>query len=242
MPIHDWSGASRAAFHNFYLGWTAGISAALNSGLLPPNHYYSLTENIRDGRKTAFEQIQERDVAPARPEQPEGLLYYPESQPQTSHRDVCLEKEYAEKVITIRECSYENVVAAIRIVTAETKRSRYRLDQFVGWAVEAIRDGVSLLLIDPFPPGPLNPHGIHKAIWDEFVDNDFTLPTSRPVTLAAYVGGCIPEAFVEPVAFGSPLPEMPLFLNSGMFLRLPLEPSYQANWDRLPEPLRPPQG
>jgi hypothetical protein len=33
--------------------------------------------------------------------------------------------------------------------------------------VEAIYRGYHLLIIDLFPPGPRDPHGIHEAIWSE---------------------------------------------------------------------------
>ncbi len=56
----------------------------------------------------------------------------------------------------------------------------------------------------------------------------------KPLTLASYVGGTCREAFVEPVAVGDVLPEMPLFLTSEIYIPVPLEPSYQAAWQEVP--------
>ena len=54
---------------------------------------------------------------------------------------------------------------------------------------EFLRAGIHLVVLDLFPPGPRDPQGIHKAIWDEIIDNDFVLPPGKPLTLASYIGG-----------------------------------------------------
>ena len=101
-------------------------------------------------------------------------------------------------------------------------------------AVELLKGGVHLLVIDLFPPGPRDPQGIHKLIWDEFADNEFVLPAERRLTLAAYIGGVDPEAFVQPTAVGLPLQEMPLFLEPDIYVSLPLELPYAAAWADVP--------
>jgi hypothetical protein len=88
--------------------------------------------------------------------------------------------------------------------------------------------------VDLLPPGPRDPNGIHKVIWDELVDNDFTLPGDRPLTLAAYSAGPYPEAFLEFVAVQSPLTDMPLFLSTEVYVSVPLEATYQSAFDGLP--------
>jgi hypothetical protein len=236
MPIHDWTRVDHALFHDFYLGWVTRLSASLNDGVLPSSHY-ALTETIRDGRRPSFVELPEEPTV-SLPERSGGVRLYADEPPRTTFHDVCLHPEYAEKVITIRASSLNNVVAALRIVAADTKRSRYRIAQFVGWAVEVLREGISLLLVDPFPPGPLNPQGIHKAVWDEFIDNDFALPRGKPLTLVSYVGGRIIETFVEPAAIGGTLAAMPLFLNPGEYVAVPLEETYQTVWEQLPSPLK----
>lgn len=90
------------------------------------------------------------------------------------------------------------------------------------------------MILDLFPPGPRDPEGIHKVIWDEFIDNDFALPPAKPLTLTSYIGGPVPEAFVEPTAVGATLPEMPLFLTPEVYVPLPLEEAYQSAWEAVP--------
>jgi len=90
------------------------------------------------------------------------------------------------------------------------------------------------IMNDLFPPGQRDRQGIHKIIWDELTDNDFVLPADRPVTIASYIGGPFQEAFVEPVAKGGMLPDMPLFLTPGVYVQVPLEATYQAAWQAVP--------
>ena len=91
------------------------------------------------------------------------------------------------------------------------------------------------MVIDPFPPSPQAPHGIHKAIWDELAgDRGFALPVDAPLTLVSYRAGLRPEAFVEPTAVGTPLIDMPVFLTTELYVPLPLEATYQAAWDAVP--------
>src|SRR5258708_28606266 len=120
MPLHDWTRADRSLFHSFCLGWVSGISASLNCGVLPSSHY-ALTETIRDGRKPSFVELPEEADGPV-PKCPGELPHYLDCPPRTAFRDGCTHPEYAEKVITIRQSALHNVIAAIRIMAADTKR------------------------------------------------------------------------------------------------------------------------
>ena len=99
--------------------------------------------------------------------------------------------------------------------------------------------GVQLLVIDLFRPrGLADPPGIHKAIWDEITDEPFALPPDKQLTTVAYSAGAVKVAYVEPVAAGDVLPEMPLFLEPGLHVPVALEATYQAVWNVFPEELR----
>jgi hypothetical protein len=56
----------------------------------------------------------------------------------------------------------------------------------------------------------------------------------KPLTCAAYIGDPLPEAFVEPVALGDALPEMPLFLTPDDYVPISLEATYQAARQEFP--------
>jgi hypothetical protein len=47
-------------------------------------------------------------------------------------------------------------------------------------------------------------------------------------------------AYVEPIAVGDSLPEMPLFFAPGRYVPCPLEATYQTAWEQFPAPLKGP--
>ena len=105
---------------------------------------------------------------------------------------------------------------------------------FLDKAVAALDAGVHLLLVDVHPPGPRDPHGIHRALLNEIGTEDYVLGSARPLTVAAYIGGAVVEAFVEHFAVGEPLPQMPLFLTRENYIKVPLEATYMAAWEDVP--------
>src|SRR5205823_11856079 len=110
--------------------------------------------------------------------------------------------------------------------------TRYAVRSFVQKTTELLDAGIHLLILDLFPPGKRDPQGIHGAIWSRYdEDNPFALPAELPLTLAAYSAGAGVRAFIEPVAVGQALPEMPLFLTPNRYVPVPLEPAYQAAFD-----------
>lgn len=70
------------------------------------------------------------------------------------------------------------------------------------------------------------------------MEEDFSFPPGNDRILVSYETGGEKVAYVEPIAVGQVLPEMPLFLASGMHVKVPLEPTYRAAWDASPEELR----
>ena len=91
-----------------------------------------------------------------------------------------------------------------------------------------------LLLVDLIPPGRHDPRGIHGAAWSFFDAEEYGLPPDRPLTLASYLAGQIPEAYVEHVRFGEALPDMPLFLEYRAHISVPLEPTYAQAFRGMP--------
>jgi len=45
-------------------------------------------------------------------------------------------------------------------------------------------------------------------------------------------------AYIEPLAVGDPLPDMPLFLTPGDYVPCPLEATYGTTWDQYPTALQ----
>lgn len=236
MPIHDWTRVDAGIFHHFHLEWTAELARALNAGLLPA-HHYALAEQIASAWEPDVLTLrgpgrgQPPDIDP-----PAGVALAT-APPRVRYRAKAEADRYAAKAkaIVVRHTSRHQIIAVIEIVSPGNKSSRQRFSAFVDKAVQLLRAGVHLLVIDLLPPGRRDPQGIHKAIWDEFADNDFALKLDEPLTLAAYIGGVGAESFVQPVAVGLLLPPMPLFLTVERYVDVPLEETYRSAWEAVPK-------
>jgi hypothetical protein len=131
-------------------------------------------------------------------------------------------------------------VAVIEIVSPGNKDSKRAFKEFLDRSLEFIHAGIHLLVIDLFPPTKRDPFGVHRAIWDEFEDEDvqFEFPPGKDRILAPYDAGREKAAYVEPIALGDALPDMPLFLFEGRHIKVPLEAAYQTTWSVLPRDLQ----
>ncbi len=130
------------------------------------------------------------------------------------------------------------VVAVIELVSPGNKDRQHSFRTFVKKAIDLLQQQVNLLIIDPFPPGSHDPQGVHAAIFDEFAEQPFELPSDKPLTLASYQVAPVETSYVEPIAVGDPLPEMPLFLEDDFGINVPLEETYQTTWNVLPSEIR----
>ncbi len=235
MPIHDWTRVEAGLFHDFHQRWTAAISNALNAGLLPSG-YYALVEQRVDGPEPDVLAVsgtpQESDpgggTALAAP--PRTRLVKQVDSPAAA---------YARRAnrIVVRH-ALGDVVAVMEVVSPGNKDSRHAIRAFVEKAAAFLRSGVHLLVVDLFPPTPRDPSGIHKAIADEFHDEPFDPPPDKPLTLVGYAARYPLTAYIEPVAVGDPLPDMPLFLTPTRHVPVPLGPTYDATWAASPAPFR----
>ena len=129
------------------------------------------------------------------------------------------------------------MVAVIEVVSPGNKDRPHSVNQFVGTVRDFLRKGVHVLFVDLFPPGDHDPHGLHSAVWSVWTDTPDERPADKPLSAVSYDAGNPFLAYVEQLAVGDPLPEMPLFLQPGVYIPCPLEESDTATWDALPEEL-----
>jgi len=61
------------------------------------------------------------------------------------------------------------------------------------------------------------------------------MPAAKPLTLAAYAAGDVPEAYVTHIAVGEEIPAMPLFLHVGHYVSVPFAATYDAAWRGVPQ-------
>lgn len=237
MPIHDWSRVDAGLFHHFHQRWIAALSDALNAGLLPPG-YSALAEQVAAGPIPDVLTLHR----PMHPERRSGAstgIAVTAMKPQSRYIQRVAIDPYAAKANRIAiHHPLGQVVAIIAIVSPGNKSSRYALNAFVAKVADFLNQGVHVLAIDLVPPSNRDPQGIHKAIWDALGEEPFELPADKRLTLAAYSAGLTVVAYVEPVAVGDILPDMPLFLDPETYVPTPLETTYQTTWSFCPELFR----
>lgn len=237
MPIHDWTRVRAGIFHDFHHEWITTIKHVLNAGVLPAG-YYAMAEQIAGGFSPDVLALESAHRRPsrARGDDSGGGLALATAPPKVRFTATAEIDEQARRRsrAAIRPVSDDHVVAMLEIVSPGNKSTRHALRSFVEKALELFDSGIHLLVIDLFPPGSFDPQGMHAAIWSEIESDDFHLPPQQPLTLAAYSIGDVKRAFIEPVAIGQVLPEMPLFLEAGRYVPVPLESSYLAAFNAVP--------
>jgi hypothetical protein len=237
MPIQDWTRVPAGLFHHFHQDWTIEITRRLNRGLLPKG--LSALVEQRSGVKEPDVLTVERRAQSQRPGTG-GMAGAVTLEPPSTRIVRRTTKEiYAGRAnrIVVRH-HLGRIVAVIEILSPGNKDSRAAVRDFIDKTIDFLRQGVHLLLIDLFPPTPRDPLGTHKLLWDEIHEEDFAFPQGKDRILASYESGAEWVAYVEPVGVDDDLPDMPLFLASGMHIRVPLEPTYRTAWEASPEEMR----
>lgn len=218
MPIHDWTRVRSNRFHDFHQSWTIALRNALNGGRLPPG-YFAMVEQKASGPEAdviTLEMNPPLDVGPG------GVAV--DAQPPKARFVARAEAVgYAHKAnrITVRHPDGD-VVAILEIVSPGNKDSKHAIRAFARKATDLLRAGVNLLIVDLFPPSRRDP------------------PPDKPLTVVSYAAGTEIVAYVEPVAVGDCLPEMPIFLAPERYIPCPLETAYLTAWEQFPAPLRGP--
>jgi hypothetical protein len=236
MPIHDWTRAPAGIFHHFHQQWIASLCVAFNQGGLPSG-YFALAEQAAGGPIPDVLTLQQEPRGRRIEEEDGGLAVA--APPQTRFVTKAEPEQYAAKAN--RVAIYHplgHLVAVLEIVSPGNKGSRHALRAFVEKAVDFLKQGVNLLVVDLFPPTTRDPQGIHKAIWDEILEEPFELPPDKRLTLVSYSAGPTKTAYIEPVAVGDRLPDMPLFLEAKKHVLAKLDATYAATWSVCPQPMR----
>jgi hypothetical protein len=242
MSIHDWSRVDAGIFHHFHQRWIVAITDVLNQRLLS-DEYYALAEQQGAGfepdvltLKTKVEPESEPDEPPiARPpvSRNGGILV---AEPQvriTAETDLEFYRR-KQNVVAVRHVSGDHLVAIVEVVSKGNKSGRKAFDDFVRKAAEFLSRGIHLLILDLQSPTARDPQGIHGAIWDEVAGQEYTRPIDKPLTMAAYEAGSMIRAFVEPIAVGDSLIDMPLFLEPGQHVDVPIEETYRLAFESVP--------
>jgi hypothetical protein len=234
MPAHDWRRADAGTFHAFHTAWITHLSETLNSGLLPAG-YYALPE--QHGGQLIADVLTLHTPSTGTPSTSvgEGGVILADAPPRVRRKlSPAPSARGSRRTLTIRHTSGHRIIALVEIVSPANKDRLSHVSEFADKVESALWHRIHVLLVDLFPPGAADPRGVHGAIWERFDDVPYTLPTNEPLTLASYLAGPTPEAYLEHLAVGSPLADMPLFLSSDRYINVPLESTYLSAWRGLP--------
>lgn len=237
MPVHDWTCVTPGVFHAFHNSWIGVIQDTLNNGLLPKD-FYVLGEQVAGPfgpDVLALQSIEDHGDPDTNGHA--SALAVAIAPPRVRFTAQTEMNEYVlkQRTLVIRHSTDDRIIALIEILSPGNKDSRHAVRSFVTKAAEALYHGYHLLLIDLFPPSPRDPQGIHGAVWEEIGDDTYKAPPEKPLTLVAYVSDRIKTAYIEPIAVGDTLPDMPLFLEPANYVNVPLEATYQAAWHGVPQ-------
>ncbi len=241
MPIHDWTRVGAGIFHALHHGWITEIARALNRGLLPDD-YYALPEQHAAGFGPDVLTLQgsgdDNGTADAHADEVPSSggggvrLAAPKLRP-VAESDMAFYRR-KQKHVAVRHVSGDRIVAMVELVSPGNKAARNPLRAFVRKAAELLDNDVHLLIVDLFPPGRRDPDGLHGEIWQEIAGAEYAAPADKPLTLAAYETGLSVRAYVVHAAVGDALTDMPLFLEPGEAVTVPLEATYQASFAEVP--------
>src|SRR5947208_9795794 len=170
MPLHDWTRVDAGIFHDFHVSWIPEIRKVLNGGLLPEG-YYALAEQ-HAGQTIADVLTLHASGAPRGPltlplpPAPDtGGVAVADAPPRTRRQHTV---EPAARIrrrsLAIRHVSGHRLVALVEIVSPANKDRAKHVEEFATKASSALELGIHLLLVDLFPPGPHDPHGMHEVI------------------------------------------------------------------------------
>lgn len=237
MPLHDWSRVDAGMFHHFHNSWVYKLADRLNAGVLPSSFFAA-------GEQYTADDVPDVLTLTHSPDRPDGewsgtgAIALADRPPQVQIQQEAGEARLLRQQdrIVVREVHGAKVVAVIEIVSRGNKSSRRRLDRFVEKACRLLEDRIHMLILDVFPPGRLDPQGMHAAIWEEATGETAVSLKPDQCLAASYCAGSRWTAYVEALLPGQALPEMPLFLDDEFYVPAPLEQSYVDAWEHYPSP------
>jgi hypothetical protein len=241
MPVHDWAKVDAGTFHSFHNAWITHLMGKLNGGVLPEG-YYALSEQYSSGLipDVLTLSLPEPNGSPSPSPRPGGIALA--DAPPTIGRKLVADPKALyrarRRTLTIRHASGHRIVAFLEILSPGNKDRTTSVQELVNKVDAALMQGIHVTVVDLFPPGRFDPHGIHGAVWARHGIAEDVVPPAQPLTVCSYRAIAPVEAYLEHLAFRDRLPEMPLFLDSETYVYVPLEPAYQAAFQYMPAFLR----
>jgi len=243
MAMHDWNRVEAGIFHAFHLGWLGRLQAALNEGLLPSDYYALAEQHATPAAKQAARVVADLltlhgpadDNSPPLPAASGGLAVA-EAPPKVQHHSIATPSPRTmRRTLALRHVSGHRLVAVIEIVSPANKDRPDNVEDLASKVAALLEAGIHVLLVDLFPPGLHDPQRMHGAIGSWTADGvREELPSDAPLTLASYRAGGLIDAYIETLAVGQPLPDMPLFFHSERYINVPLASTYDSAFRGMP--------
>ena len=232
MPVHDWTKVDAGVCHSFHSTWLTKMNESIVQRL--PKGYYSLQEQYAgptgpDILALSIQPPFERD-----PPSDGGTATM--ARPRTKIIQESADDFYARKkrIVAIRHVSNRRLMAVIELVSPGNKDSNSKYLRFVNKARLLLEQKIHLLILDPFPPPARHPHGLHYDIVEDQIGDPYSLTLEQPLCLLSYECDDTLRAYVEPYAAGDKLASMPIYLEPEEYIEVPLEETYSASWQSVP--------
>jgi hypothetical protein len=139
------------------------------------------------------------------------------------------------RTVVVRHVSDDSMVALVEVLSPGNKDRESSMERFVEKCWSAIAEGIHVSVVDLFPPNRHNPNGIHGEIWAGLGDDPYFLPSGKSMTAAAYEATIPVRTYVQPLAVGDELPNLPLFIEPGIYVDLALGLTYDAAFANTPQ-------
>lgn len=238
MTVHDWTRADGGLFHAFHSAWVIHLSEGLNAGILPDGYYARPEQHV--GRLVVPDVLTlhapERNGGRSSHGPPAGAVAVADAPPRVrATRRLRAGASPRPRTVAVRRAGDDDLVAVIEVVSPANKDREEHVFAFVGKVGALLRAGVHVSVIDLLPPTGHTPGGLHQAVVDEFGlpgdDEEAVQSADTPVALLAYESE-MPDfqAYIDYLRVGDPLPDMPLFIAPGYYVRLPLGPTYEQTF------------
>ena len=235
MPVHDWTLVEAGIFHDFHTAWITHLKESLKPVL--PRGYYALAEQHlgrKQGDVLALHSGPADFSAPP-PEPPADGAVAVAVAPPSVHRTLVASPRGVRRTLTIRHISGHHIIALVEILSPANKRSADSIREFTDKALGALHSGIHLVIVDLLPPGTNDSQGMHAAVWECLESEAYALPGDKTLSLVSYAAGPTITAYIQHLAVGDPLKDMPLFLTSARYVALPLTASYELAFGGMPD-------
>lgn len=233
MPLHDhfhspWK--DRRPWEGVHGAWATAIAFHLNSGLLPSEYFAMPMVQLGDRIEIDVATVHEGEGFAVTT----GAAIWAPPRPTL---DIPIEAAGADsfEVQVVRDFGGPQLRAAIELVSPANKDRPASRHAFAGKCAGYLRRGVSVIVVDAVTSRSADMHAEILQALDESGGPRGESPGGLFAASYRVVGSEPPrlEAWAEPLAVGSPLPTLPLWLEVDLGVPLALEDSYARTCESL---------